>query len=42
MSTEDNSVFGTMFPYAERYGITRRFPEQGMPREKILEDLIRD
>ena len=39
MSTEDNSVFGTMFPYAERYGITRRFPEPGMPREKILEEI---
>jgi len=27
------------FPYAERYGVNRALPEQGRPREEVLEEL---
>ena len=27
------------YPYAERYGVNRRMPEKGRPREEILAEL---
>ena len=41
MKNEKSTLFGKMHPYAERYGVTRKFPEQGMPKEDILQQ-IRD
>ncbi len=38
MSSRD-SVFGDLFPYADRYGVIREFPEHGRPREEILAEL---
>ena len=33
------AIHRAMFPYAERYGVIREFPEEGMDREAILAQL---
>jgi len=33
------SVLGRLFPYAERFGVNRRLPEEGRPRDEILGEI---
>ena len=33
------SVLGRLFPYAERFGVNRRLPEKGRPRDEILGEI---
>ena len=33
------AIHRAMYPYAERYGVIREFPEEGMDREAILAQL---
>ena len=34
-----DAIHRAMYPYAERYGVIRKFPEEGMDRETILAQL---
>ena len=39
MADEEQGPFGSMYPYAARFGVIDEFPKQGRPRDEILSEL---
>jgi len=39
MNEKITQIIEDLYPYAEQYGVLRKFPEQGMPREELMKQV---